>query len=43
MAAFLKFGGACPYNLKITKTIGDKPNLINDITSQYKCECNEIS
>ena len=40
MAAFLIFGGACTYN---PKTIGDKLNLINDTTSQYKCECNEIS
>ena len=43
MAAFFNFGGACIGNLKNTKTIiGDKLNFINDITSQYKCECNEI-
>ena len=41
MAALLNFE-FCTYNLKNTKTIGDKLNLINDITSQYKCECNEI-
>ena len=29
MAAFLNFGGTCTYNLKNTKTIGDKLNLIN--------------
>ena len=42
MAAFLNFGGACTYNLKNTKTMGDKLNLINDITSQYKCGCNQL-
>ena len=35
MAAFLNFRVACNYNLKNTKTIRDKLNLINDITSQY--------
>ena len=40
MAAFLNFEGTCTYKLKNTKTMGDKHNLINDITSQYKCECN---
>ena len=33
MVAFLNFGGACTYNLKNTKTMGDKLNLINAITS----------
>ena len=44
MAAFLNFGGACTctYNLKKAKTMGGKLNLINDITSQYKCECNQL-
>ena len=42
MAAFLNFRGACTYNLKNTKTIGDKLNLINDITSQYMYECNQL-
>ena len=42
MAAFLNFGGACTYNLKNAKTMGDKLNLINDIKSQYKCECNQL-
>ena len=42
MAAFLNFGEAYTYNLKNTKTMGDKLNLINDITSQYKCECNQL-
>ena len=42
MVAFLNFGGARTYNLKNTKTIGNKLNLINDITSEYKCECNKI-
>ena len=42
MAAFLNFRGTCTYKLKNAKTIGDKLNLINDKTSQYKCECNEL-
>ena len=42
MATYLNSGGACAYNLKNTKTMGDKLNLINDITSQYKCECNQL-
>ena len=42
MAAFLNFGGAFTYNLKNTKFTGDKLNLINDITSQYKYECNQL-
>ena len=35
MSAFLNFGGASSYNLKTSKIMGDKLNLINDITSQY--------
>ena len=31
------------YNPKITEHIGDKLKLNNDITSQYKSECDEIS
>ena len=44
MADFLNFGRAYiyTYNSKNSRTIGDKLNLINDITSQYRCECNEI-
>ena len=42
MTAFLKFGGACTYIPKNIKNIEDKLNLSNDITSQYKCECNEM-
>ena len=42
MATLLNFGGSCTYNLENTKTIAVKRNRINDITSQYKCECNEI-
>ena len=42
MATLLNFGGAYTYNLENTKTIAVKRNLLNDITSQYKCECNEI-
>ena len=33
MAAILIFGGACTYNPKHIKTIGDKLKLINGITS----------
>ena len=42
MAAFLNFGGHVLTILKNTKTIRDKLNLINDITLQYKCECNQL-
>ena len=45
MAAILNFGGACTDDLKIIKTIGDNlKSLLNntDITSQYKCGCNEL-
>ena len=37
MATILKFRGAWSYNPKNMKTIGDKPKLINDMTSQYTC------
>ena len=40
MAALLNFGGTCTYNPK--NTMGDKLKLINDMTSQCKCECHEI-
>ena len=43
MAAILNFGGACTDNLKIIKTMGDKLKVITDITSQYKCGCNELA
>ena len=42
MAAILNFGGACNDDLKIIKTMGDKLKVITDITSQYKCWCNEL-
>ena len=42
MAAILNFGGACTDDFKIIKTMGDKLKLITDITSQYKCGCNEL-
>ena len=42
MVAILNFGGACTDDLKIIKTMGDKLNVITDITSQYKCGCNEL-
>ena len=42
MATILKFGGACTDDLKIIKTMGDKLKVITDITSQYKCGCNEL-
>ena len=42
MTAILNFGGACTDDLKIIKTIGDKLKFITDITSQYKCECNQL-
>ena len=42
MAAVLNFGGACTDDLKIIKTMGDKLKLITDITSPYKCECNQL-
>ena len=42
MVAILNFGGACTDDLKIIKTMGDKLKVITDITSQYKCGCNEL-
>ena len=47
MAAILNFEGACTDDLNsnstsIIKTIGDKLKVITDITSQYKCGCNEL-
>ena len=42
MAAILNFGGAYTDDLKIIKTMGDKLKVITDITSQYKCGCNEL-
>ena len=42
MAAILNIGGACTDDLKIIKTMGDKLKVITDITSQYKCGCNEL-
>ena len=42
MAAILNFGGACTVDLKIIKTMGNKLKVITDITSQYKCGCNEL-
>ena len=42
MAAILNFGGACTDDLEIIKTMGDKLKVITDITSQYKCGCNEL-
>ena len=42
MTAILNFGGACTDDLKIIKTMGDNLKLINNITSQYKCECNQL-
>ena len=42
MAAFLNFRAACTYNLNNTKTMGNKLNLTNDTTSQYKRECNQL-
>ena len=42
MAAILNFRRACTDDLKIIKTMGDKLKFITDITSQYKCGCNEL-
>ena len=42
MVAILNFGGACTDDLKIIKTMVDKLKVITDITSQYKCGCNEL-
>ena len=42
MDAFLNFGEAFTCYIKNTKTIEDKLKLINYVTSQYMCECNEI-
>ena len=42
MVAILNFGGACTDDLKIIKTMGDKLKVITDITSQYKCGCNDL-
>ena len=42
MVAILNFEGACTDDLKIIKTMGDKLKVITDITSQYKCGCNEL-
>ena len=36
------FGKACTDDLKIIKTMGDKLKFITDITSDYKCECNQL-
>ena len=41
MTTILNFGGACTDYFKLFKTMGDKLKLITDITSQYKCECNQ--
>ena len=42
MTAILNFRGACTDDLKIIEIMGDKLKLITDITSQYKCECNQL-
>ena len=42
MTAILNFGGACTDYLKMIKTMEDKLKLMTDITSQYKCECNQL-
>ena len=42
MTEILNFGGACADDLKIIKTIRDKLKIITDITSQNKCECNQL-
>ena len=42
MAVILNFGGACTDDLKIIKIMEDKFKVITDITSQYKCGCNEL-
>ena len=42
MSAILNFGGACTDDLKIIETMGDKLKLITDITSQNKCERNQL-
>ena len=42
MTVILNFRGTCAEDLKIIKTMADKLKLITDITSQYKCECNQL-